>query len=207
MFLEGNSGNFPQRNIRNSWRRRIQEVFSSYPHPHHSLLIVETERTSENHKLYHDWRSAGARYAVPTGTENQFKQKIASSGIHEQCRALANPLQIWSEMGETQSHGFVLQIITDAIILDFRMLQQKAYFMLSGAKEFEKSSDGRYDPALMEIRYGKDPSQKSRVVLVVAPLLLKKGDLQGQNYDVGVVIERAQVDIEAPKGKRSYLGK
>lgn len=173
----------------------------------HTLLIVETEHSHENHKLYHEWRSTGARYAVPAGTENQVKQKIASSGVHEQWRALASPLETWSGMGETQSYSFVLQIITDAIILDFKMLQQKAYFVLFGAKEFEKSNDGRYDPALMEIRYGKDPSHKSRVVLVVAPLLFKKGNSQGQNYDAGIAIEKAQVDFEVPKGKRSYLGK
>ena len=111
-------------------------------------------------------------------------------------------------MGETQSVSFALKIITDAIVLDLKMLQQKAFFVLLGANELEQYNHSQYDPSVMEIRYGKDPTPKSQsIVLVVAPLLLKRGNSRGQNYDATVVIEKAEVDTETPKGKRSYLGK
>ncbi|KAH6720381.1 hypothetical protein BKA61DRAFT_570054 [Leptodontidium sp. MPI-SDFR-AT-0119] len=166
------------------------------------------DSSPENKKLYHEWRSAGARYAVPAGSEAQLKEKITASGLHQQIRDLLNPLQFWSVMGETQSQRFALQILTDAILLDVRALQQKADFVFLGAQQLWHMNGGMYAPDLMELRYGKRGSQKEQIVaLVPVPMLGKRGDSQGRNYDRMTVIEKALVDVDVPRKKRAYFAK
>lgn len=111
-------------------------------------------------------------------------------------------------MGETQSQRFALQILTDAILLDVRALQQKADFVFLGAQQLWHMNGGMYAPDLMELRYGKQGSQKEQIVaLVPVPMLGKRGDSQGRNYDRMTVIEKALVDVDVPRKKRAYFAK
>ncbi|KAL2070909.1 hypothetical protein VTL71DRAFT_13935 [Oculimacula yallundae] len=164
------------------------------------------DNSSENQKLYRDLRSAEARFAVPVGTEAQAKRKITASGLHQHLDDLITPIQFWSVMGDTQSRHFALQIVTDAILLDIRALQQKAEFVTLGMGGLWQKNGGLYASNMMEIRYGKQGSHKEQLVcLVSSPLLGKKSDSQGRAYDQMAVIEKAQVDVDVPRKKRSFL--
>lgn len=81
------------------------------------------------------------------------------------------------------------------------MLQQKAFFPPFGSMDLKKRNNGRFNPGTMEARSGETESDRA-IVLVIAPMLLKCGDSQGGNYEHSVVLEKALVDIDLPKGKR-----
>jgi hypothetical protein len=70
------------------------------------------------------------------------------------------PFSYGPQWERIQWHDFALQIIQEAVILDFQMLQQKAFFVFFGADEFHGLNKNNYDPTLTEIRYGKESSQK-----------------------------------------------
>lgn len=162
----------------------------------------------EYQKLYHEWRSAGAKLAAPIGTEQQVVNKYATARIDRVVKALSEPLDTWCTMGKTQSNDSLQKILVDAILLDLKMQQQRAFFILLGAKDVLSMNDGRFDASTMEVRFGKlSKSQKDRyMVLLTAPLMLKRGNSDGQDYKKPIVIEKAQIDIELPKKKRQYLG-
>jgi hypothetical protein len=107
-------------------------------------------------------------------------------------------------MAKAQSCDMVGKIVTDAVILDLKMQQQKTYFKLLSAKEVAKPNNGLYDPSMMEVRNGKVTKSRSMVLLIV-PALLKTGNSEGNEYRTRVIIEKAQVDIEIPKSKKGYF--
>lgn len=156
--------------------------------------------------MYHEWRSAGARLAAPYGTENHAIATVGSARLTRAVDAIRDTLAPWSTMGKSQSCDMLLGILRDAVKLDLKMQQQKSYFALLGARELTKEYNCLFNPNTMEIRLGKTPKGPSEreFQLVIAPLLLKRGNSEGQEYNTVVEIEKAQVDIELPKKKKRY---
>lgn len=152
-------------------------------------------------QLYHEWRSTGARLVVPQGRERDALEEV-STLLKDTADTIQNYLEPWSTMGKAQSNGMLLKILKEAVQLDIKIQQQMASFALLGADQLLKQDSGLYNPDTMEVRYGK-ASDGKLVELLIAPLLLKRGTSDGQDYHITVVIEKAQVDTAVPpkKGK------
>src|SRR6202011_3087529 len=112
-----------------------------------------------------------------------------------------------STMGKAQSNAMLLKIIKEAAQLDLKMQQQRASFLLWGDQELRKQNNGLYDPSAMEVRHGKvsDGRKEKFMELLIAPLLLRQGTSDGRNYNVTVILEKAQVDIAVPPKKHKGL--
>lgn len=163
---------------------------------------MHAEKQTEHSELYHAWRSTSARLAVPQGTE-QKELDAASDVIRRTADLLLNYLEPWSTMGRTQSHKMLLKIIEEAVQLDLKMQQQRAYFTLWGGTELRNVKNGLYDPEIMEVRFGQVSSSRRHqyMELLIAPLLLKQGNSDGTDYSEFKTIEKAQVDIDIPSKK------
>jgi hypothetical protein len=159
----------------------------------------------ETVKLYHEWRYAGARFAAPYKTEQNVINTISPPRINRAVKTIMEALEIWSMMNKTQSYERLTRIVTDAVHLDLKMQQQKAHLRLSGTKDKPTHQLCMFDPETMEVRVGKAlPSRP--MLLLVAPMLLKSGNSQGQDYRTTTVLEKAQVDTEIATSKKTYFG-
>jgi hypothetical protein len=152
--------------------------------------------------MYHEWRSLGARLAAPKGHETHITQTLELARILQIIKKLGEPFDIWSTMNKAQSFEMLQNIITTAVSLDLTMQQQRAYFVLLGAKELHRD---RYNSGNMEVRFGKVLNgQRQFVTLLIGPLLLKRGNSEGKEFNTSIVIEKAEVDVEVPRRRLGY---
>jgi hypothetical protein len=116
---------------------------------------------------------------------------------------LGETLDPWSTMIPAKSTESLRKVLFSAVMLDLQMQQQKAYIYLGGTREFKPANnDAPYNPDTMEIRRGKPSNNRARnMELLITPILIRMGNLEGDDYASGIVLSKALVDIEVPRGK------
>ncbi|KAF4633011.1 hypothetical protein G7Y89_g5119 [Cudoniella acicularis] len=197
------------------FRRRVWETNGEYA----SALLDEyfnaTGTQTEMLKLCHEWRSIGARLAALPGMETKTVERKALARISRAVEAIGDPLKQWLTMDKTQAYEMLQKTIKSAVVLDLQMQQQKAFFGLFGAQHLSQNiRQGlgsrhaviEYSDDTMDIRYGKlRAGRPAQVALFIAPLLRRVGSPDGRTYDSSLVIENAQVDVEAPSRSRAKM--
>jgi hypothetical protein len=156
----------------------------------------------EHVELYHEWRSTGAKLAVPQGSEQKALDG-ACDALKFNTDQLYEYLEPISTLGRAQSYAMLLKVVKEAVQLDLKMQQQRAYFLFWGNPRLRELNRGRYDPELMEVRFGDVSDRRNQYMeLLIAPALMKQGNSDGRDYTGFLVIEKAQVDIAVPPQKR-----
>ncbi|CZR55810.1 uncharacterized protein PAC_05698 [Phialocephala subalpina] len=170
----------------------------------------------ELRRLFHQHRYAAARYAAPKGTELQVIESWATQRIDRAVKDIRDSLEMWwSPMfSKAQSGDKLRNILHSAVCLDLTIHQQKAEFEIFGAAQLvsvynlKRPYNIVYNPKTMDVRLGSisERGDEQRVELFITPLLVKKGNADGQDYERSNVLEKAEVDLDRPRSKRSFFG-
>ncbi len=179
-----------------------------------STAYKSAGQAADQERLFHAFRYAAARCQAPKGWEKQAMESWVSQNMSQTLDDIFDPLEAWSTLPKAESCRLLHKVLEDVVRLDLQMRQQKAYFQVCGPKEvatflnLSSPHDVVYDAQSMESRWGSPlEREKQRVELFIAPMLVKRGNADGQDYGgPAKVLEKAEVDLKRPKSKRSLLG-
>lgn len=170
----------------------------------------------ELRRLFHQHRYAAARHAAPRGTEAQVIESWATQRIDRAIKDIRDSLEMWCSpaISKAQSGEKLRNILKSAVSLDLTIHQQKAEFEIFGAAQLVSVYNLKtpyniiYTPTTMEARLGSvsERGDEQRVELFITPVLMKRGNADGQDYERNIVLEKAEVDLDRPRGKRSFFG-
>ena len=212
------------RELAHSFASIENSLFHSSKNPHvlTTLLLVLTnlDRNLISERDFHDWRALTATLIAKLDMYNKSDEgtKTGTTACSTRIMSLVANWVAAEDQGKLEDG--LREILSDAVMLSQTLRCQRAFWSIRQAGSFVNRTlnAGRADSSLyfdegtMYDKYGEEDSDgrsisissQKKVRVIISPSLWKRGNTDGERYDVEFCAERSEVKCKRSSSSQRY---